>query len=107
MSNQKYKVIVSDRAKQMLGAHIHFIAQINKEAAKEKKKELMTAIRSLGHMPHRFPFLKKNVYRQKNTTECLLQNGILFFTKFRTTRYMWSVFWIADRIIAGCFIEFP
>lgn len=65
MSNQKYKVIVSDRAKQMLGAHIHFIAQINKDAAKEKKKELMTAIRSLGHMPHRFPFFEEECVSAK------------------------------------------
>lgn len=39
--NKKYKVIVSDRAKQMLGMHIRFMAQVNKEAAAAKKKELM------------------------------------------------------------------
>ena len=30
MTDKKYKVIVSDRAKRMLGAHIRFIAQVNK-----------------------------------------------------------------------------
>ena len=39
VSNSKYKVIVSDRAKRMLGLHIRFMAQVNKEAAAEKKKE--------------------------------------------------------------------
>lgn len=29
--NRIYKVIISDRAKQMLGTHIRFIAQVNKE----------------------------------------------------------------------------
>lgn len=51
-----YKVIVSDRAKRMLGAHIRFLAQVSKEAAVDQKKELMSAIRSLSRLPHRFPF---------------------------------------------------
>ena len=29
VSNSKYKVIVSDRAKRMLGTHIRFMAQVN------------------------------------------------------------------------------
>ena len=37
--NIKYKVIVSDRAKRMLGTHIRFMAQVSKDAAKEKKKD--------------------------------------------------------------------
>ena len=37
-SNSKYKVIVSDRAKRMLGTHIRFMAQVNKQAAAAKKK---------------------------------------------------------------------
>lgn len=36
--NKTYKVIVSDRAKQMLGTHIRFMAQVNKDAARDKKK---------------------------------------------------------------------
>lgn len=54
--NRKYKVIVSDRAKRMLGTHIRFVAQVSKEAAAAKKTELMAAIRSLSQMPQRFPF---------------------------------------------------
>lgn len=59
VSNNKYKVIVSDRAKRMLGTHIRFIAQVNKEAATAKKKEIMIAMRSLSQMPQRFPFFKE------------------------------------------------
>ena len=36
--NKRYKVIVSDRAKRMLGTHIRFMAQVNKEAAAAKKE---------------------------------------------------------------------
>ena len=57
--NRKYKIIVSDRAKRMLGTHIHFIAQVSKDAAVEKKKQLMTAIRSLSQTPQRFPFFNE------------------------------------------------
>ena len=59
MAEKKYKVIVSDRAKQMLGIHIRFMAQVNKDAAIAKKKELMAAMRSLDHMPQRFPFFEE------------------------------------------------
>ena len=59
MTDTKYKVIVSDKAKQMLGMHIRFIAQVNKEAAKKKKKELIEAMRSLEYMPHKFPFIEE------------------------------------------------
>ena len=57
--NIKYKVIVSDRAKRMLGTHIRFMAQVSKDAAKEKKKEIMKALRSLSHMQQRFPFFEE------------------------------------------------
>ena len=66
MSDKKYKVIVSDRSKRMLGTHIRFMAQVNKDAAKAKKKELMEAMRSLEHMPQRFPFFEE-AYIPANT----------------------------------------
>ena len=59
MADKKYQVIVSDRAKRMLGTHIRFMSQVNKDAAVVKKKELVTAIRSLECMPQRFPFFEE------------------------------------------------
>ena len=59
MSDKKYKVIVSDRAKRMLGTHVRFMAQVNKDAAKAKKQELMEAMHSLERMPQRFPFFEE------------------------------------------------
>ena len=59
MSDKKYKVIVSDKAKRMLGTHIRFMAQVNKDAVKTKKQELMEAMRSLERMPQRFPFFEE------------------------------------------------
>ncbi|MDD4588779.1 MAG: type II toxin-antitoxin system RelE/ParE family toxin [Heliobacteriaceae bacterium] len=54
----QYKVIVSDRCRQMLANHVRFLAQKNPSAAYREKNELMGAIRSLHQMPQRFPFLK-------------------------------------------------
>lgn len=57
--DKKYKVIVSDRAKRMLATHIRFMAQVNKQAAAAKKKEILNAMRSLSQMPQRFPFFEE------------------------------------------------
>ena len=75
--NQKYIVIVSDRAKAMLGTHIRFIAQVNKEAATDKKKQIMSALRSLSKMPQRFPFFEEmyvpyNKYHKMFIEKCYI-----------------------------------
>ena len=54
VSNSRYKVIISDRVKRMLGTHIRFMAQVNKEAEAAKKKEIMAAMRSLKQMTQDF-----------------------------------------------------
>jgi len=53
----QYKIIVSDRARQMLAGHVRFLAQKSPAAARKVKNDLMNAIRSLSIMPKRFPFL--------------------------------------------------
>ena len=53
----RYKVIVSDRARQLLAGHVRFLAQKSPDAARRGKNDLMDAIRSLQQMPERFPFL--------------------------------------------------
>jgi len=53
----QYKVIVSDRARQMLAGHVRFLAQKSPTAARKVKNDLMDAIHSLHLMPERFPFL--------------------------------------------------
>ena len=54
----QYKVIVSDRARQMLAGHVRFLAQKSPTAARKIKNDLMEAIRSFHQMPERFPFLE-------------------------------------------------
>ena len=57
--SEKYQVIVSDRAKRMFGTHIRFMAQVNKEAAREKKSQITKALKSLSTFPQRFPFFEE------------------------------------------------
>lgn len=52
-----YKIIVSDRAHQLLASHIRFLAEKSPEAARSTKNQLLQAIRSLARMPERYPFL--------------------------------------------------
>lgn len=59
-TDQQYKVIISDRARRMLASHIRFMAQVNKETAKAKKNEIMSAMRCLNQIPQRFPFFNES-----------------------------------------------
>ncbi|MGI6491132.1 MAG: type II toxin-antitoxin system RelE/ParE family toxin [Pelotomaculum sp.] len=54
----RYKIFVSDRARQMLAGHVRFLAQKSPAAARKTKNDLMNAIRSLYQMPERFSFLE-------------------------------------------------
>ena len=64
----KYRVIVSARAAQMLVSHGAFLAQTNPAAAERLTVEFEKAAKSLEQMPQRCPWLKgeyipKNAYR--------------------------------------------
>lgn len=55
MAGKKYKVVVSERAKRMLGSHVRFLARVNKAAAASKKKQIIDELATLAEMPQRFP----------------------------------------------------
>ena len=64
----KYCVIVSKQATQMLVSHAAFLAQVNPEAAERLTSEFEKTAHSLECMPHRCPWLTgeyipRNVYR--------------------------------------------
>ena len=56
---QNYQVIISDRAKRMLGQHLRFLAKVSKEAAARQRASIMSALRSLSSMPQRYPFFSE------------------------------------------------
>ena len=64
----KYKVIVSEQAKQMLVNHAAFLAQASPDAAERLVVSFEKAANSLEEMPQRCPWLAgeyipRNVYR--------------------------------------------
>ena len=54
----KYNVVVSEKAQRMLGNHVRFLANVDKKAAMETKKKIMTALHSLAELPERYPFFR-------------------------------------------------
>lgn len=77
MVQSKYKVIVSDKAKQMLAIHLRFLAQADKKAAIKKKKEIIKAIRSLDHTPNRFPFFEEPYIPHNKYHKMFVENWYL------------------------------
>lgn len=68
-SNKHYKVIISERAADMLIQHVRFMAQVSPEAADKLRAEIIEASRSLQSLPERYlelfdPVLPTNKYRK-------------------------------------------
>lgn len=53
--NPRYSVVISKRAKQMLGAHVRFLAKVSPEAAERTRIDLVRTIGTLAVFPERFP----------------------------------------------------
>ena len=88
----KYHVIVSKRATQMLVSHAAFLAQVSSEAAERLTAEFEKAANSLELMPQRCPrligeYIPRNAYR------------FILFAK----RYM-IIFQIADDIVYADYV---
>ncbi len=55
---KKYKVVVSFRARTMLGDHLRFLGRVSKAAAEAKRKAIMERLHTLEYMPERYPYLQ-------------------------------------------------
>ena len=68
-TNKLYRVIVSERATDMLIRHFRFLAQVSPEAADKLRSEIIDALKSLQGFPERHlefsdPLLPANKYRK-------------------------------------------
>ena len=90
----KYKVIISDRAKEMLGMHIRFLAQVNKTAATKLKNRLVEEIRSLQDMPQRYPFFNENYIPANKYHKLSIENRYLVLYQIKDDTVY--VDWIVD-----------
>ena len=89
----KYNVIISERAKEMLGMHIRFLAQINKPAAIKLKSRLIEEMRSLQQMPERYPFFNENYIPANKYHKLYVENWylVLYQIKDNTVYIDWIV----------------
>ncbi|MBQ2755478.1 MAG: type II toxin-antitoxin system RelE/ParE family toxin [Oscillospiraceae bacterium] len=89
----KYKVIISDRAREMLGMHIRFLSQVNKYAAAKLKARLIEEMRSLQNMPQRYPFFNDNYIPANKYHRLYVENWyiVLYQIKDDTVYVDWIV----------------
>lgn len=90
----KYHIIISERAKEMLGMHIRFLAQVNKAAASKLKNRLVTEIRSLQTMPQRFPFFNEDYIPANKYHKLYVENWYLVLFQIKDDTIY--VDWILD-----------
>ena len=90
----KYKVVISDRAKEMLGMNIRFLAQVNKTAATKLKSRLVEEIRSLQDMPQRYPFFNENYIPANKYHKLYVENWCLVLYQIKDDTVY--VDWIVD-----------
>ena len=89
-----YKVIISDRAKEMLGMHIRFLAQVNKTAATKLKRRLVEEMQSLRDMPQRYPFFHENYIPANKYHKLYVENWYLLLYQIKDDTVY--VDWIVD-----------
>ena len=96
----KYKVIISDRASQMLGRHLLFLAQASRPAAVKLKHRFLEEIRSLQEMPQRYPFFNEEHIPVNKYHKLYVENWYLVLYQIRDDTVY--VDWIVD-----CRQEYP
>lgn len=74
---EKYNVIVSQRAADMLKKHIAFLANVNKTATVRTKNELIEAFNSLEQMPNRYPFFNEEYITKNKYHKMYVENRYL------------------------------
>ena len=61
----KYKIIISDKASDMLQKHIAFIGNVSKTSAKKEKDNIVSAIKKLKEDAQIYPFFE-NEFSPRN-----------------------------------------
>ena len=90
----QYKVIISDRAREMLSTHIRFLAHLNKTAAVKLKTRLVEEIRALQDMPQRYPFFNEKYIPANKYHKLYVENWYLVLYQIRDDTVY--VDWIVD-----------
>ena len=90
----KYKVIISDRARESFALHLRFLAQASKSAAVKLKHRFLQEIRSLEEMPQRYPFFNEDYIPVNKYHKLYVANWYLVLYQIQDD--MVYVDWIVD-----------
>ena len=90
----KYKVIISDRARESFALHLRFLAQASKSAAVKLKHRFLQEIRSLEEMPQRYPFFNEDYIPVNKYHKLFVENCYLVLYQIRDDTVY--VDWIVD-----------
>lgn len=97
----KYRVIVSDRATRMLVSHAAFLAQASPEAAERLTEAFEKTANSLAHMPQRCHGSQARISPETPIGLFCLKNAICSSFRSKTTSSTLIIWWIAGRTTAG------
>lgn len=90
----RYQVIISDRARQMLGNHLRFLAQVNRPAALKLKKRILDSFRELADMPGKYPFFQSDYIPPNKYHKLYVENWYLVLYQIQDSTVY--VDWIID-----------
>ena len=90
----KYKVIISDIARESFALHLRFLAQASKSAAVKLKHRFLQEIRSLEEMPQRYPFFNEDYIPVNKYHKLFVENWYLVLYQIRDDTVY--VDWIVD-----------
>ena len=90
----KYKVIISDRARESFALHLRFLAQASKSAAVKLKHRFLQEIRSLEEMPQRYPFFNEEYIPVNKYHKLYVESWYLVLYQIRDDTVY--VDWIVD-----------
>ena len=90
----KYKVIISDRARESFALHLRFLAQASKSAVVKPKHRVLQEIRSLEEMPQRYPFFNEDYIPVNKYHKLYVENWYLVLYQIRDDTVY--VDWIVD-----------
>ena len=78
-----YKIIVSDRATEMLMQHVRFMAQISLQAADKLRAEIIEAAKSLENFPERNSWLSDPVLPASKYRKMIINKRYLLIYQIR------------------------
>jgi hypothetical protein len=78
-----YKIIVSDRAIEMLMQHVRFMAQISLQAADKLRAEIIEAAKSLENFPERNSWLSDSVLPASKYRKMIINKRYLLIYQIR------------------------